>query len=82
MMDLWSDPNLTPFMAVTAHWIEAIPRETPDGRKYKLRMRTDLIGFYRVPGRHSGEHLANAFIFITDRLNITSKVCILVLNMS
>ncbi|KAH9950785.1 hypothetical protein B0H21DRAFT_679919, partial [Amylocystis lapponica] len=20
-MDLWSDPNLVPFMAVTAHWI-------------------------------------------------------------
>ncbi|KAJ7595849.1 hypothetical protein C8J56DRAFT_775322, partial [Mycena floridula] len=21
-MDLWTDPNLVPFMAITAHWIE------------------------------------------------------------
>ena len=35
-MDLWSDPNLTPFMAMTAHWIEGIIEETAHGSKLTL----------------------------------------------
>ena len=30
-MDMWSDINLTPFMAVTAHWIETTTVQTPQG---------------------------------------------------
>lgn len=75
-MDLWTDPNLIPYMAVTAHWIEAMLEQDDEGPSYKLVLRTDLIGFYRVPGRHTGEHLAQAFLSITDRIGITSKVCI------
>lgn len=73
-MDMWSDPNLNPFMAVTAHWIQAKTIQTPDGPQHILTLRADLIGFHRVPGRHDGEHLAHAFIFITDRIGITHKV--------
>ena len=73
-MDMWSDPNLTPFMAVTAHWIEGKTEETVNGPKLVLNLRADLIGFQRVPGRHDGEHLAHAFLFVTDRLKITEKV--------
>jgi len=42
---------------------------------YKLKLRADLIGFHYVPGWHTGEHLATAFLYITDQLNITHKVC-------
>lgn len=73
-MDLWSDPNLAPFMAVTAHWIEMVQVHTMEGVRYKLTLRTDLIGFHHVPGRHTGEHLAQAFIVVLDQLNITAKV--------
>ena len=74
--DLWSDPNLSPFMAVTAHWIKAtIVKQTPEGLQYSLHLRAELIGFHRVPGQHTGEHLAQAFLYILDRLLITSKVC-------
>lgn len=52
-MDLWSDPNLSPFMAVTAHWIEAKPISTPNGPQFELTLRADLIGFHQVPGRHT-----------------------------
>ena len=69
-MDIWSDPNRTPFMAVTAHWIKSVS----DGLKTTLKLHADLIGFQQVPGRHDGEHLAQAFLFITDRLNITNNV--------
>ena len=52
-MDMWSDPNLSPFMAVTAHWIETTPVETPQGLQHTLKLRADLIGFQRVPGHHT-----------------------------
>jgi hypothetical protein len=70
--DAWSDPNRTPFMAVTAHWIEALPATA--GSNPKLRLRADLIGFHRVPGRHTGVHFAECFVYLTNRLNITNKV--------
>lgn len=72
--DLWSDPNLAPFMAATAHWIEAVIHDTPQGAQYELKLRAELIGFHRVPGRHSGEHLAQALLYVLDRLSITDKV--------
>jgi len=69
-MDIWSDPNLRPYMAVTAHWIESFK----DGKDEHLRLESALIGFREMPGHHSGEHLSTAFIHILDRLNITDKV--------
>ena len=74
--DGWSDPNQTSFMAVTAHWIEATDEKISTGVKKKLRLRADLIGFHKLPGRHTGEHLAHCFLFITDRIQVTSKVSI------
>lgn len=71
MMDMWSDTNLSPFMAVTAHWIEATTQQTSMGPQHILKLRTDLIGFHCVPGRHDGEHLAHAFLHVTDRIGIT-----------
>jgi hypothetical protein len=71
---MWSDPNLTPFMAVTAHWIEGRIEDTPSGPQRILRLRADLVGFIQVPGQHTGEHLASAFLHVLDRVDITSKV--------
>src|SRR6266436_2883755 len=73
--DMWSDPNKSPFMAVTAHWIEATTQETPHGPQHILKLRADLIGFHRVPGRHDGEHLAHSFLHVLDRVSIAWKVC-------
>ena len=58
-------------MAVTAHWIKAVAEK---GDKKTLQIRSDLVGFHKLPGRHTGEHLAHCFLFITDHLNITAKV--------
>jgi hypothetical protein len=74
-MDLWSDRNKTPFMAVTCHWLQATLIDTPAGPQYTLTLQTDLIGFLRVPGHHDGEHLTTAFLYIIDRIGIASKVC-------
>ena len=48
--DAWSDPNQRSFMAVTAHWIQAIDVKTPTGSNKKLTFRADLIGFHTLPG--------------------------------
>ena len=73
-MDMWTDPNLSPFMAVTAHWIEAKTEETPNGPKRILKLRAELVAFQRVPGRHNGEHLAQAFLYVLERVAIAHKV--------
>ena len=52
--DLWSNPNLIPFMAVTSHWIQGTVVDTPDGPKLTLKLWADLIGFQQVPGQHGG----------------------------
>ena len=61
-------------MAVTAHWIEAVEEKVSSGSQKKLQPRSDLVGFYKLPGCHTGEHLAHCFLFITERLKITQKV--------
>ena len=68
----WSDPNMTSFLGVTAHWIED-KSESSTGPK-KLHLQADLIGFHHIPGQHTGEHLAHCFLHVLDRINITSKV--------
>jgi hypothetical protein len=76
MIDMWSDPNLTPFMAITSHWIEVKEVQTSSGVQQILQLRANLIGFHRVPGHHSGTHLAHTFKFVVDCLGITHKVCV------
>ena len=64
-------------MAVTAHWIKSTTQHTqhaPHGPQHILELRADLIGFHRVPGRHDGEHLAHAFLYVLDRVSVTQKV--------
>lgn len=76
--DLWSDTNLSPFMAVTAHWIEStlIPSAASSQPQYILKLQAELIAFHKVPGRHSGVHLAQAFLEVLDRFGIEHKVII------
>jgi hypothetical protein len=72
--DVWTDPNLRPFMAATAHWIETRASLT-GGSQYLLELRSELIAFHILPGRHTGEHLARSFLAILDRVQIADKVC-------
>lgn len=69
-MDMWTNPNMKSFMAVTAHWIEGTKYDTGVGVGHSLRLRSELAGFIQVPVRHTGEHLYEAFMHITERLHI------------
>ncbi|KAJ3557704.1 hypothetical protein NP233_g11674 [Leucocoprinus birnbaumii] len=72
--DIWTDENLTPFIGVTAHRIEVQEINTAAGIRYLLSMRNFVIGFHCVPGRHTGDHLAQALQFIIDRINLTPRM--------
>lgn len=71
---MWSDPNLHQYMAVIVHWIKGRSVHTPQGPQHALLLHTELVGFLLVPGHHSGEHLAHAFIYILNRYDIVSQV--------
>lgn len=76
--DAWTDPNMRSFLAVTAHWIQTTPVQTPHGVQYELTLRSSLVAFHQVPGRHTGEHLSQAFLHVLDCIGITEKVsCLL-----
>ena len=74
-MDVWSDPNLAPYMGVTAHWVAMGVDESISGSVKRLVLRSELIGFQRIPGSHTGEHLAHVLLSVIYRIGITSKVC-------
>lgn len=64
------------FLSVTSHCIQSQTVETPSGPVKKLVLRSDLIGFVRLPGSHAGEHISEAFVYVLDRLGLLRKVTI------
>ncbi|KAF5333840.1 hypothetical protein D9758_017432 [Tetrapyrgos nigripes] len=71
--DMWTNSNMMPFLAVTAHWIETMTM-TNAKDKVELKLRAELIGFHRIPGRHDGKHLGHAMLYIFDRVNLSPKL--------
>jgi hypothetical protein len=67
-VDAWSDSDLKPYLCVTAHWVG---REKTTKR---LILRSALIAFHRIVGRHDGENMAQALLRILDRAGVTQKV--------
>jgi hypothetical protein len=61
-------------MAVTAHWIDTALTNGPRGPQYVLELRSELIAFHLLPGRHTAEHLARAFLASLDRVHVIHKV--------
>ena len=69
-MDVWTDINMKPYMAVIAHWLQS--------NNSKLTLCADLIGFIHIPGSHTGERLAKIFLHVLDRVKLgkSKKVCL------
>ena len=79
--DVWTDLDMKAYMAVTAHWLQKASLQHSENLQSKLTLRSDLIGFVHVPGSHTGERLAEVFVFILDRMKLSNskKVCFLLL---
>jgi hypothetical protein len=70
-MDIWSDQNRQPYLAITAHWIAKITGTN------SLQLKVALIVFHRLRGNHDGETLAEAVLDLLDRAGVTVKVRLL-----
>ena len=68
MMDMWSDQNLRPYLAMTAHWVAEVEGTTA------LHLKSALIAFHRLHGRHDGKSLAKVVMQLLDRAGVTVKV--------
>lgn len=66
--DIWSDPNMQPFLACTAHWIAKSEGSSA------LQLKAALIAFHHLPGSHTGANIATALLALLDRAGITNKV--------
>jgi hypothetical protein len=75
-MDLWDDKSMRAYGTVTAHYLRRESTSMSPAGKGELALHAALIGFLPMPGRHFGQDLAKGLLFITDRANITEKVCI------
>lgn len=65
--DVWTDPFLRPFMALTAHWIAR-------DHTRELKLTCALIAFYPLPGSHTGENMAAEVMYLLRRAGIVAKV--------
>jgi hypothetical protein len=74
---MWSDGDLKQYMAVTAHWMEQSFSSTG---QQQVNLRADLIGFVHVPGSHTGDRLAEVFLFILNRMELAKKVLLMSFN--
>lgn len=62
--DMWSSPNLTPFMAITCHWIT---------KEWKLHHL--LVDFKKVYGCHAGTNIAEHFSASLQQWGIQDRIC-------
>ena len=69
-VDIWSSASLSPYLAVTSHWIAR------DGdANNNLSLKATLIGFHHFTGPHTGKSITSVILSLMDHANITSKVC-------
>src|ERR1700690_1466908 len=71
MSDLWSDKNLQSYLCLTAHWIAR------NKRTGVLELKSALIAFHNVTGRHDGVNLGRIMVELLDCAGITAMVSLL-----
>jgi hypothetical protein len=64
--DIWSSENRTPYMAVTGHWMAE--------KNGHLELKSALIAFQRVWGKHTAANLARIMLGVLDRAGTTTNV--------
>jgi hypothetical protein len=70
--DIWDDKSFRAYVGVTAHYL--IRPRSGNGRPGDLILKASLIGFLPIPGKHCGQDIARSLLYVTDRVEITSKV--------
>ncbi|PPQ86446.1 hypothetical protein CVT24_010134 [Panaeolus cyanescens] len=67
-LDIWSDPNLTPFLAMTAHFCKR------EGKSGPLKIVNRMLAFRIVEGPHDGENIGQIMYDVMKDAGINRKV--------
>lgn len=67
--DAYTSRASDPYLAITAHYIDALP-DSPSS----WRLTSDVLAFEHVPGAHTGVNLASVIKDVVDRFGFRSKV--------
>ena len=67
--DAWTSKSYDPYLAITAHYIES-----PKGDTYEWQLKSKILGFEELNGRHSGENMATTISNVLDTYEIKDKV--------
>lgn len=59
---------MAPYIAITAHWMNKNDAS-------HLELKSALIAFTQVSGKHTASNLANVVIQLLDRAGTTTNVC-------
>jgi len=66
-----------PYLAITVHYIDSLA-DQPD----EWHLKSKVLAFQELPGRHNGQNLATTLTEVLDRYNIQDKVSYSVLVLS
>ena len=72
-MDIWSDKKRQSYICITVHWV-AYNSQLGDGHG-PLVLKSSLLAFHPLHGKHSGKAIANVVYSLLKRENITGHVC-------
>ena len=67
--DAWTSKAYDPYLAITVHYIDS-PADQPD----EWQLKSKVLAFQELPGRHNGENLATTLTKVLDRYDIQDKV--------
>ncbi|MBW0488743.1 hypothetical protein O181_028458 [Austropuccinia psidii MF-1] len=67
--DAWTSPNITAYLAVTAHYIDT-----------ELKLISIIIGLTEIKGNHLGASLATQFMNVLHQYNLDQKIICITTN--
>jgi hypothetical protein len=67
--DAWTSKAYDPYLAITAHYINASPDQP-----LEWELKSKLLGFEELQGSYSGANVAVKIVEVLDQYNIRDKV--------
>lgn len=69
--DVWDSKKRQAFLAITGHWVAEVKGAQGSPQ---LEMRSALLAFKRIRGRHQGDTLGQVLFEVLQKAEISTKV--------
>ena len=77
-MDIWSDKKRQSYLCVTVHWVAygqgSLPALNDHGGHGLLVLKSSLLAFHPLHGKHTGKAIANVVYSLLKRAGVTRHV--------